>query len=347
MGIARGRFVVDTHVHAQRHAAKFRERGIKPDFLALAKEMSLMGTYDNSARLLYDMERYGVDMCVLQPAFGMSNELNAELVKKYPDKFVAMCNAVETRNKALRGEAEWTAEAAAKEIDELLGTGLYQAGIGEGIPCNPAPKKVITWPERFDEICQIMDVAQKHKVLVSYHTGTISGYAGTGFLSRNVAPDWADPMLAYEIKCKYTDVPLIMAHGGMQGWWSEKYIDDTLQVAASFDNVYIETGMYWAELYEKPLADPNIGVEKLIWGTDWGASDFVYTRLGQYPSTYVDQVRRWGLPGHQSDLMGWSLRQLDKLDVSQDDLNLILGGNAVRLFKLKVPFTRLFREYSE
>lgn len=344
MGIARGRFVVDTHVHAQRHAAKLSGRRAKADFAVLAKEMVLMETYDNSPRLLYDMERYGVDVCIIQPAFGMSNELNAELARKYPDKFVAMCTAVETAKKVVRGEQEWTVKAAAKEIDGLLATGLFQAGIGEGLPCNPLPKKIITWPERFEEVCQIMEVARKHKVPVSYHTGTISGYAGAT-VRRFAAPDWSDPMLACDIAREYPDVPIIMAHGGMQGWWSEKFMDDTLQVAASFDNVYLETGLYWAELYDKVLGDPNIGVEKVLWGTDWGASIVVYNRPGYHPSSYADQIKPWGLPAHQPDIFGWSLRQLDKLDISQDDLNLILGGNAVRLFKLKVPHTRLFKQY--
>jgi hypothetical protein len=34
---------------------------------------------------------------------------------------------------------------------------------------------------------------------------------------------------------------------------------------------------------------------------------------------------------------------LTSLRVSQDDLNLILGGNAVRVFGLEPPHTRLFR----
>jgi hypothetical protein len=43
------------------------------------------------------------------------------------------------------------------------------------------------------------------------------------------------------------------------------------------------------------------------------------------------------------DVWGWSLRQLNNLDIVQDDLNLILGGNAARLYKLTVPHNRLFR----
>jgi predicted TIM-barrel fold metal-dependent hydrolase len=34
----------------------------------------------------------------------------------------------------------------------------------------------------------------------------------------------------------------------------------------------------------------------------------------------------------------------DNMDLSQDDLNLILGGNAARLFGIELPHTRLFRE---
>ena len=350
MGIARGRFVVDTHVHAQRHAFKFKERGIKPDYATLAEGMPMVEVYDNSPRLLYDMERYGVDLCVIQPAFGMTNELNAEIVKKHPDKFIAMCSAVETQNKALRGEQEWTIEAACKEIDELLSTGLFRGGIGEGIPINPRPSKKISQQERFKEICQVMEIARKHKVPVSYHTGTISGYAGARMGGRSFGDlnnEWANPLLAHDIAAAYPDVPIIMAHGGMQGWWSEMYMDATLQVAASHPNVYLEAGLYWAELYERPLRDPNIGVEKLIWGTDWGASIPQQWQPGLYPETYANQSRKDGPPAHQVDVFGWSLRQLDKLEIPQDDLNLILGGNAVRLFKLedKVPHTRLFKQY--
>jgi hypothetical protein len=44
------------------------------------------------------------------------------------------------------------------------------------------------------------------------------------------------------------------------------------------------------------------------------------------------------------DIWGWSLRELGRLNIPQDDLNLILGGNAVRVFGIKTPFSRLFRE---
>lgn len=97
--------------------------------------MAQVDAYDNSARLIYDMERYGVDMCIIQPAFGMSNEIGLEQVKKYPDKFAANCQAglKHTRDKVASGEMEWSIEAVLEELDSLLKTGNY-VGIGKGMP---------------------------------------------------------------------------------------------------------------------------------------------------------------------------------------------------------------------
>lgn len=67
------------------------------------------------------------------------------------------------------------------------------------------------------------------------------------------------------------------------------------------------------------------------------------------PPTYWEQIKNRGLPAHQVDYWGASLRQLLKYsleeDLTQDDLNLILGGNAVRLLDLEIPQDRIFSEY--
>ena len=56
------------------------------------------------------------------------------------------------------------------------------------------------------------------------------------------------------------------------------------------------------------------------------------------------QVNKEGIVRHQVDVMGWSLRQVSRLDISQDDLNLILGGNALRIYKIEFPLTRMFKQ---
>ncbi|HEX9910681.1 MAG TPA: hypothetical protein VGA86_07345, partial [Desulfatiglandales bacterium] len=67
---------------------------------------------------------------------------------------------------------------------------------------------------------------------------------------------------------------------------------------------------------------------------------------GEPFTSYVDWIRKWGAARYQTDFWGWALHQIDKLrdTLTQDELNLILGGNAARIFKLDVPFTRLFVE---
>src|SRR4030042_153539 len=109
------RFVVDTHVHSQRHAAGAALKGSK-DYGDLGKVMNQIEAYDNSPRLLYDMECYGVDMCIVEPAFGMTNENNVAQMKKYPDKFACNCQAKKTRDLAVAGEIEWTIQAACDEL---------------------------------------------------------------------------------------------------------------------------------------------------------------------------------------------------------------------------------------
>jgi predicted TIM-barrel fold metal-dependent hydrolase len=136
---------------------------------------------------------------------------------------------------------------------------------------------------------------------------------------------------------------MVLDHGGLQGWWSDRLVEEAMSVAAAHDNVYLETGLWWTDLYGKALRDPNIGAGKLLWGCDWGASIPFHVQYGNTPPAYAVQMRNEPVVRHQVDVWGWSLKQLLRLDIAQDDLNLILGGNAARIYGLKVPHTRLFR----
>jgi predicted TIM-barrel fold metal-dependent hydrolase len=335
-----GRFVVDTHVHSQRHAAGAALKGSK-DYGDLGKTMSQVVAYDNSPRLLYDMECYGVDMCVVQCAgvFGMTNEINVEQVKKHPDKFVANCFPQKTRHRMMAGE-KVTIDDVCAEIDELLKTGDY-VGIGEGVWGAALNREDINEKSIIEFDMKICEVCQQHNVPFRYHTGTPGGYAvayhpgGTTF----------NPLWAHTLAVNFPKVSIILEHGGIEGGWWEYFYEQCLHVAAGHKNIYLETGRYWTELYYKALNDPSVGPEKLLWGTDWGASLPLYSQPGRYPSVYTRQNLKEGIIRHQHDIWGWSLRQLAALEISQDDLNLILGGNAVRLYNLKLPggLTRMFK----
>jgi predicted TIM-barrel fold metal-dependent hydrolase len=346
-----GRFIVDTHVHSQRHATGAAMKGSK-DYAMLSTVMGEVDAYDNSARLIYDMDCYGVDMCIVEPAFGMSNEIDVEQMKKYPQRFA--CNAQagtkHTRDRVARGEIKWSLQAALDELEALLKTGNY-VGIGEGMPRarlgGMEDKSEGKYPEYTDELTlvkemmEVCDLARKYKVPVRYHSGLPGGYA----ISYHGFPTTFNPLWAHDLAIAFPDVPLILEHSGIEGGWWEHFYEQCLHVAAGHKNVFLETGRWWTDLYYKALQDPGVGPEKLIWGTDWGASLPVY----QYPAPgshgYTRQNVKEGIPRHQVDIWGWSLRQIARLDITQDDMNLILGGNAVRLYNLRTPggLTRMFK----
>jgi predicted TIM-barrel fold metal-dependent hydrolase len=308
--------------------------------------MGVTETYDNSARLLYHMDRYGVDVCVIQPAFAMTTELDMKIVKDHPDRFVALCYDQKTRKRAMEGIEPWSIKACIEELRRNLETGMF-VGIGECMPGDS--QRNVCWNERFEQICQIMELCREYKVVATYHTGFPAGYAGgaLGTIQGHYEIDHANPLLCHEVAAAYPDVPIILQHAGIEGTgYRTDIYEQCLTIARSHHNVYLECGQWWAELYKKPLLDPNIGCEKLVWGTDWGAASTPQSWMpGCEPETFCDQNINIGLPAHQIDIFGWSLREVGKLNIPQDDLNLILGGNACRIFKIKTPFTRLFKQY--
>jgi predicted TIM-barrel fold metal-dependent hydrolase len=338
-----GRFIVDTHVHAQRHAAGAALKGSK-DYATLGKVMGQMEAYDNSPRLLYDMECYDVDMCIIEPAFGMTNENDVDIVKKHPDKFAANCWPRRWREKFEPGETI-TLQPFYDEMEELLKTGNY-VGVGEQVgprmPMNPGGRP--QYPDErtiINDLMGVLDICRKYKVPFRYHTGAPGGYA----IGYHNSPTTYNPLWVHTLATTYPDVPIILEHAGIEGGWWEQFYDACLHVAAGNKNVYLETGRFWTDLYYRALNDPSIGPDKLVWGTDWGASLPLYSQPGRYPAVYTRQNIKEGIPRHQVDIWGWSLKQLFKLDIAQDDLNLILGGNAVRLYNLRTPggLTRMFK----
>jgi hypothetical protein len=339
-----GRFIVDTHVHSQRHAAGKALKGSQ-DYDKLGQVMGQMEAYDNSARLLYDMECYGVDMCIIEPAFGMTNPNNVDQVKRYPDKFAANCWPKEYQDRTAAGEEEWTIKGFCDALADLLKTGDY-VGVGEMVLIPRGGGMLGPFPlqeekEVIENCLAVMEVCQQYKVPMRYHTGTPGGYA----IAYHGAPFTYNPLWVHTLAVAMPDVPIILEHAGIEGGWWEWFYECCLHVAASHKNIYLETGRWWTELYYKALNDPSVGAEKLLWGTDWGASLPVYSQLNRYPPGYTRQDIKKGIPRHQVDIWGWSLKQIQRLDINQDDMNLILGGNAVRLYNLRTPggLTRMFK----
>ena len=133
---AAGRFVVDVHGHIT--TLYQPAPGVEADenWDGLSGEVEPVYNTDLT---FYDMERYGVDMLLLKPSMvGTTNESQAKLVDMYPDKFRAFCADQTLKLRVSRGEAKWTLEAAAEEVEAALKTGKY-IGIGEFVPARHQP----------------------------------------------------------------------------------------------------------------------------------------------------------------------------------------------------------------
>jgi len=324
------RFVVDTHSHittlykpAGKKSLELAEKGL---WSGLNGEVE---PFDNSPFTLHEMERYGVDMCLLKPSMiGTSNETQAMLVDKYPDKFRAFCADQKLKLKVWREEAEWTLDAAAEEVEAALKTGKY-IGIGEFVPGRHGAgrrEKV----DRLNDYRTFAELARKYDVSIDYH-------------------DLGNYELIAQLAREFPDVTIIFCHGGYSiGGYVQgaEIIRKSCGVAGRANNVYLETGTWPTEFFEIALKDPNVGPTQLIWGGDYGhVPQYIVANPGREPSGFSTTMKRWpSVPHYQPDWWGWSLHQIHKIRdwVTQDEINLILGGNAAKIWKLPVPFERMF-----
>ena len=343
-----GRFVVETHGHI---STLYDSIGDNPQpegwtGLPMAPGDGEVEHVENLGLTLWDMDCYGVDMVLLYPSMiGTTNEGLLAIVDKHPDKFRAFCADQSTKLKCHREGIPWTIDAAAEEIDAALSTGRY-IGIGEFVPRLWDPNYVYTFEKRFEEYCIFCELAEKYKVPLAYHELQWDDF-------------YFDPwVLLNKLTEKFPDVKFIVNHGGqsigdytMNDWRVRK----SLKSAGRYTgrgcdpNVYLEVGTWTAEWIRMAVEDPNVGPTQLLWGSDYGnVPQYLTTnpnRDGKTARSYSTSMKRWpATPAYQSDWWGWERTQIEQLKqwVGQDEVNLILGGNAAKVFKLPVPYERMF-----
>ncbi len=339
------RFIVDSHSHISTL--------YQPEEGGLG-EKGLVKPYDNSAMALYDMERYDVDMAILLPSFlGTTNESQLKIVKKNPHKFRACCSDQKTRLNAALGKKEWTFDAAIREVDDALDSGNY-VGIGEFSPGQNARREAGKphpgLEERRDEFNQLCDLAVRYNVPLHFHE----------FI---VMSEWLD--LLQKVAADNPKAKILLNHGyayeqdhaGVEG------MRRVYPVVASFDNIYMETGG-WCEKNFEVAFESGVSAARLMWGHDYGnVPQYIYRENmmnynptpsmlhpWEYRKTVSFFMRCVGdfpvVPTYQSDFYGWGLRTVDSVGdwLTQDEINLILGGTAAKLYKLPVPYPRMFPE---
>lgn len=325
-----GRFVVDGHIHPGKKD--------HPDANSKIKGINTMvEEADNSDLILLDMDAYGVDMGIILPSMiGTTNELHAQIVRNNPTRFRSMCVDCQTRLKAAKGEKEWNIDDAIKELDEALSWGPdIMVGIGEIAPGSlGCPRERPTRAQRYKEWCAIAELATHYDVPVYFHDYS------------HICIE--DPFTMIANVCQnYPGFKVIIAHGGGQ---IEPDIKKACYLAGLYEHVYLETGYWRAEYYEYALKNYQVGASKLIWGGGDTGSRVWHMQATQPglertdPTFIWNNRNNWRTVGHevcyQPDYYGWSTHQIHRLKdlelCTQDEINLIIGGNAARLYKIQL-----------
>ena len=188
--------------------------------------------------------------------------------------------------------------------------------------------------DRFKEWCAIAELCTHYDVPVYFHDYS------------HICMEEPLTMIANVLQ-KYPGFKVIIAHGGGQ---TEDDIKSACYLAGLFEHVYLETGYWRAEYYEYALKNYQIGASKLLWGGGDTGSRIWYpqaTRPGlkRTEPTFIWYNRNnWALGDrevcYQPDYYGWSTHQIHRLKdmelCTQDEINLIIGGNAARLYKIKL-----------
>ncbi|MCD7838100.1 MAG: amidohydrolase [Clostridiales bacterium] len=327
-----GRFVVDGHIHCGKKDVTAKDSKVS----GFNQEVE---SVDNSKEALYDMGVYGVDMGILLPSFnGTHSSAYAEICRNHPDKFRTCAVETELRLDAMHGKRKWTIDAAIKELDGYFSgpDKEFFVGVGEFAPgslgcIRDMPSK----KERFAEWCATAEFCINYDIPCYAHE----------FSSFNME----EPMTMLACICsKYPKFKLIIAHGGGS---KARDIERAVDMAARFENVYLETGYWKAEYYEYALMEEDLGAAKLIWGGGDTGSHLWYpqithgTKLAESNKfSYNRNNWIWSkqkATNYQPDWLGWATHQVHRLKdlnlCTQDEINLIVGGNAARLYKLPVP----------
>ena len=227
---------------------------------------------ESAFRLLYDspkakivsaeetiaaMDEAGVDVSVI---FGFpwenldtardNNDAVADAVSRYPKRLVGFA-CFDPATKGAEAEAERCLDAGLSGIGELA---FYESGIGE---------------TALDRLSPVMDLCRERDVPVMVHTNEPVGHVYPGKTPNTLAE-------IYRLVKRFSDNRIILAH-----WGAGLFFYNLLkkEVAESLQNVWIDTAaspfLYRPEIY--PLAAKLLGVEKILFGTD-----FPLLKAGRY-----------------------------------------------------------------
>jgi len=197
---------------------------------------NIFGTAVSERNLLENMEKNGVDSCIIQPlpvmtadeAISIHNEI-FKLTKKYPKVFFGLASI----NPHLpKKEVIYEIEKCIKEYGFV------------GMKCHTIGHAVNPISESGD---LLFGLADKLKVPINVHSGN-----GVVF---------ASPSLNIKKARDYPDLKIVIAHAGMQIFTAEAFV-----AAKECENIFLETS--WTATEDIEWLVNDLGSNKIMMGSD-------------------------------------------------------------------------------
>jgi predicted TIM-barrel fold metal-dependent hydrolase len=313
-------FVVDAHMHAIAGSDWFpveyggaenhwwrevRWRGEKKSREYFESALAEMPDPDGS-KAVARLDEAGIDVCVTMPmdhgySFGDECTISIEEMNRISCGFAAETGG---RVRSFCGVDPRRPGAA-----ELLRTAIDEWG-ARGLKLYPtngfAPDDPVLHP--------LYDVVAERGLPVLLH----GGHSG-----RRQKSKYGHPMLVDAAAADYPEVNFIIGHSGRWEGWSK----EAFAVAIFKTNVILDMSLWqhWASPDEICRAllwlKDRVGLDRVVFASDMAGIEVSWTL-----KEWADQV--------------WSFREISKQlggEITQDELELVMGGNAARLMALEPP----------
>ena len=282
------------------------------------------------------MEKHGIDSCLALAGMGISvlpleNDMMIKMAELAPDKIAGVMVGFSQPK-----ETPWmyNTKDAVDEIENYMKNPVVK-GFGE-VALSCLAHMTLDWGDIWEKLRPVFDVLAAHNAPALFHTGGFPQFfvPGAGRVRATRALYYSNPIFIDDIATEYPDVPIIIAHAGVQGFYSfGNYSDMAITVAARNANVYIEGSSVPYEVLLKCIEDPAIGPEKVIFGTDTPA----FFQYHKSPSTgeYYPSYGKTGPGPETPDHYIVDLENIDRLPITAEQKEMILGGNIQRLIDAK------------
>lgn len=241
------------HLVSRPEVASFRTR--EPE---LYKRFTTETAEDNTDRLIQVMDANGVEISLVQPRPGVTNEFVAEVVRRHPGRLIPL--ALPTPwpvpgDPAAVTQEDGMANRVAENLEHCFTTlGMRAAGeiYVRRVTSSVNPEVIA------DDFSPMMDVLARFGAPLEIPTAWTQFPGGLFY---------GDPIWVDELACRYPTVPIVLTK---MGRGIGRYFESSLTVALRNHNVYFDTSDTRPEHLAEAL--DRLGPERILFGTDWSAT---------------------------------------------------------------------------